>query len=266
MRIELESLVNTRDLSHIQSKDGRKIKTKKLLRSGVLNHCNEQDASILKNDYDLRTVIDFRTATERKEKPDRIIDGVNYIINPILRESAFGITRENQKKQELDEKIRLQLENGETLDGIEDMMVIYHQLAYDEYCQSQYAQFFELLTEEREGAILWHCSAGKDRVGIATALLLTFLGFDYETVMQDYLLTNQYVMPEALAAEKALAEKLNSVEAGIMIKELLLVREEYLESYFNGIKEKYGSFDAYATSKLNMDESRIQRLKDLYLE
>ena len=116
--------------------------------------------------------------------------------------------------------IRLQLENGEKLDGIEDMMVIYHQLAYDEYCQSQYAQFFELLTEEREGAILWHCSAGKDRVGIATALLLTFLGFDYETVMQDYLLTNQYVMPEALAAEKALAEKLNKGDSYIWKKNI----------------------------------------------
>lgn len=266
MRIELESLVNTRDLGDIQTKNGVKIKAKKLIRSGALSHCSHHDANKLKEEYNVSAIIDFRTKSERTQRPDRIIDGVEYIINPILQDSAFGVTRENEQKQELEDKIKDMVMNHERLDGIKPMMEIYHQLAYDEYCQSQYAQFFELLLEEREGAVLWHCSAGKDRVGIATALLLTFLGVDEKTIMDDYMLTNDYVMPEAEKAGKALSAKLNNEEAGEMIKDMMLIREQYLESFFNGIKEKYGNFDTYASQILKMDANHIQRLKELYLE
>jgi hypothetical protein len=59
--------------------------------------------------------------------------------------------------------------------------------------RTQYKKFFELLLAQNSGALLYHCSAGKDRTGVATALLLSALGVDRETVIKDYLLSAHYV-------------------------------------------------------------------------
>ena len=55
--------------------------------------------------------------------------------------------------------------------------------------QNEYKRFFEILINRQAAPLLFHCSAGKDRTGIAAALLLSALGVDKETVMQDYLLS-----------------------------------------------------------------------------
>ena len=51
-----------------------------------------------------------------------------------------------------------------------------------------YKQFFDILLDQEEGAILWHCSEGKDRTGLASLLILHALGVPPETIMEDYLL------------------------------------------------------------------------------
>lgn len=69
-RIPLESLPNTRDLGGIRTADGRSIRLRRLLRSGALAGISDADREKLLKEYNLKTVIDFRTDTEREEKPD----------------------------------------------------------------------------------------------------------------------------------------------------------------------------------------------------
>ena len=99
-RIELEGLVNTRDLGGFETVDGRKIRPGRLIRSGELYDATSEDIKKLTQQYHLKTIVDFRTETERAGRPDPDIEGVRYIFNPILNEETMGITREkeNDKK------------------------------------------------------------------------------------------------------------------------------------------------------------------------
>ena len=102
--------------------------------------------------------------------------------------------------------------------------------------KTQYKKFFEILLDQNNGTILYHCSAGKDRTGVATALLLSALGVDRETVINDYLLSAQYVADkyypvvpyvvahtrDSMAKGKADAERaLGAIAAGQMTEDEL---------------------------------------------
>lgn len=77
-RISMQSLPNTRDLGALETEDGRHILPKRLLRSGSLYHISITDQDMLTHEYHLSTVVDFRTRMECLEKPDTIIEGVQY--------------------------------------------------------------------------------------------------------------------------------------------------------------------------------------------
>ena len=96
-----------------------------------------------------------------------------------------------------------------------------------------------------------HCTAGKDRAGLGAALVLLTLGVPEKTVMQDFLLSNQY---RAAANEKSLAQLtplLDPSELEVM-RSLLEVRPEYLQSALDAMKQRYGSVDAYLRKGLGI--------------
>ena len=101
-RIPLQSLPNTRDLGALMTSDGRHILPHRLLRSGTLYHISIADQDTLMKDYHLTTVIDFRTKSEVLEKPDIVMEGVQYCDIPIVDEETTGITRSGR----LDEIIK----------------------------------------------------------------------------------------------------------------------------------------------------------------
>ena len=113
-------------------------------------------------------------------------------------------------------------------------------------------QFFAHLQDENNLPLSFHCSGGKDRVGVVTMLILSALNVDKATIMNDYLLSRQYVTPKY---EKYLA----SIPA---IAPLVAVEQEYLEAAFKEIDKKYGSMENFLTGTLNID---IRKMKSLYL-
>ena len=137
-RIPLQSLPNTRDLGAIQTEDGRHILPKRLLRSGNLYHISITDQDTLLNEYHLSTVIDFRTRMECLERPDTIIEGVQYHDMPIVDEEILGITRSGTPT-ELLEAFR---------EAPEDFMLKqYESLVHDDYSVKQYARFLDVLLQ-----------------------------------------------------------------------------------------------------------------------
>ena len=183
-RIHLQSLPNTRDLGALMTKDGRHILPRKLLRSGSLYHVSLADQDMLLEDYKLSTVIDFRTEAEREQKPDTIMKGVEYYPIPVLDEETSGITQAGTLMDMLTK-----------FDQVPDEFICkqYENLVRDEICIKQYANFLDVVLHQKKGAVLWHCSAGKDRVGIGTALLLYALGVPRKTIKEDFLKTNVYL-------------------------------------------------------------------------
>ena len=112
-RIPLEGLHNTRDLGGFETADGKKIRPRRLLRSGQLAGMTETDKQILTQEYGLRTDVDFRTGQERGEAPDPELPGVAYVVNPILSDQAIGITREQSAEKDMMKMLVQQMSSSE---------------------------------------------------------------------------------------------------------------------------------------------------------
>ena len=140
------------------------------------------------------------------------------------------------------------------------MLNVYTQVVIAESANEAYKTFLhELLNAD--GASLWHCSAGKDRAGFATILVLYLLDFDMETIFDDYLGTNHYYTPKVNKMIDFYGEDYTDT-----LWSVFGVEKEYLERLFSVINENYGSFDNYLLNALAIDEEFKLRFKKKYLE
>lgn len=165
-RIEFEGLPNTRDLGGLPSVDGRFVKRARLLRSGALARATERDLKVLADEFDLRTVVDLRTEEERREHPDpedALLD-VRFRDAPVLSASTFGVTHEGGILSAL-KALRAVQKNPAGM-----MMDVYARMVLDEQSQRGFSQFFQDVLAAEQGAVLWHCTIGKDRAGLADKL------------------------------------------------------------------------------------------------
>ena len=266
MKIELERVTNARDLGGIKSAF-RTVKGGKLVRSGHLSVATAADCEKLSRKHNLRRIIDLRTDTEIANNPDVIIDGVQWINVSIIAATTFGISYEKLDGAGIAEKLQAgiarMVARGET--PIEHMRILYKNFVHSEYSHRGYGQFLKLLANEPiEGATLWHCSAGKDRVGTCTALLLHCLGVSREEIMRDYMLTNELNKSHC----ESILNKVRpyvSDEIYELEKTMVLVDESYLNSFWDEIEKRFGSVDAFI-AHCGVSEADVEKLRKNYLE
>ena len=264
--IILQGAPNARDLGGILTREGREICKNRIIRSGMLSRLNDADAKYLE-DAGLKTVVDFRTSAERNQKPDRVISGAAYIICPILEDKAEGITRDKPETE--DEEAQRTVKMAQRLmprggNGVEQMRSLYPIMVTAEHSVAHYRQFFEILLRHEAGALLYHCTMGKDRVGVATALLLTALDVPREDIYADYLITRDRC---AAGTERLVANcrRYTDDEPTLsFIRELDTVHESYLDAAFDTMTEHYGGAEAFLRSRLGLDDEKLERLKYLY--
>ena len=119
----------------------------------------------------------------------------------------------------------------------------------------RFAEFFSHLLESDEPTV-FHCTAGKDRTGLAAALLLHAVDAPADEVMQDYLLTNERLaMPD---------ESRHGLPQDVM-EVLWRVQPDYLAAAYAEAEDRFGSLDDYLAEGLGLGEAQRQRLKALYL-
>nr|WP_024838307.1 tyrosine-protein phosphatase [Clostridium sp. 12(A)] len=266
-RIRLEKLPNTRDLGGIRTIDKRSILPRRLIRSGTLFEATTGDIQILSEECRVGTVIDFRTETERKQKPDPEIPGILNIFNPILDEKTVGITMEEEEAKEKKELFSGIIDHAASLGGKPESYItkLYEDLVLSDSAAKQYGRFFDLLLEADDRAVLWHCSAGKDRVGIGTALLLSALSVDRETIVKDFVLTNAYVMDGAEAVATMVRKSTGDHVLADCVRVLLTVSEEYINQAFHAIDSCYGTIDSYLTKRLGLSKEKKNLLRQKFL-
>lgn len=259
--IMLEGLPNTRDVGGLAAEDGRYVKHARLLRSGALDHATARDLEVLLDDYRVRTVIDLRTEEERKEHPDPEdgLMGVRFVDAPVLSASTFGVTREGGMMQAL-KMLRTAQRDPASL-----MEEVYEGMMLDKQSQRGFAQFFNTVLAAEEGSVLWHCTIGKDRAGLAAALLLHVLGVSRDAIERDYLATNRYVESETQNVMDALTtfglgDKLDKSIHVINSADL-----RFLHAAFNAVEKEYGSLDAYVRDQLDITDEKRTALCERYL-
>ena len=255
--MKLESTHNTRDLSLLVTKEGYKIKPNKLIRSGSLIRLTENDIKLL-NDLNLKVVVDFRSEKEFVHKPDIKIDNVEYINLPALPKNNLPEDKNPHGDSNL-----LQLVDKKT-GGKKFLLNTYKNLFITEEGLSAYKEFFNVILKGSDGAILWHCSQGKDRAGMAAFLLEYALGVSMEDCITDYLFTN-VAMELKIKELTPIVLRLSNNDYSLLpyLKEVFYADIDYLNEALDSINKHYKSLDNFIINVLEVD---VDKLKEMYLE
>ena len=253
--LALEGAPNFRDLGGYATEDGRRVKWGLFFRSDHLHNLTDADLERFQA-LGIRLVCDFRSPEERSEEPDRL-----PAQNP-PEVAHLGIWDESFSAGSLREKIRSGDIEGEDFG---ELLVRGNRMFATRFAD-RYAAMFARITRPENLPALVHCTAGKDRAGFASALILRVLGVPVETIYEDFLLTNHY------AAEKIertiLRARLFSFFRidGERLRPLLGVERRYLEAAFDTIDEEYGSFETYRRSALGLDDATLGGFRTIALD
>lgn len=258
--LKYDKLRNIRDLGGMRSSDGRRIKIGKLIRCGHLVELSEKDEEKLSDLVDV--IVDFRTDKERKERANITVPGISYVHIPIVDSLTPGISREEESDKEIIGKMLLKPEAAK-----EYMCNMYRSFT-KKTALSQYESFIRILLEDHEKAVIWHCTAGKDRAGIASALVEKLLGIVEEDIIADYLETNTYLEQDIVFLTNYIKKeaKTDSPLADESLRYLFGAHREFIEAYYEEVAEEYGDFDTFAHKGLGLSDDDINCLRDKYLE
>lgn len=250
----MQDLVNFRDLGGYQAQEGKKVTHGKVLRAAQPVGLSESDKNTLLKDYHLKKIIDFRSQQEVVEKPVDTLSGVAYLNIDLMKDIQSGTSG------------LADLSKSASVSEVDKaMQTIYGEFVLDKTSQKGYANFLEQIIMQEEGAILFHCFAGKDRTGVGAALILSLLGVRQADIVYDYLLTNtqrqetNHKMTTFAASQGMTREQL------LALDRLLSVDETYLGHAFSNIKENYGTIQTYATEALNFEQDKQAYLHKLLL-
>ena len=261
-RLKLKRLSNTRDLGGFPAADGKKIRSGKLIRSGRL--CNLPKSTVhALQDMGVSTIVDMRIERERIENPCTPIPGAKHINLPLVCAATTGITAEKSMASTiLKESKRIKSEFG---NADNYMKSVYEIILFTPDPQKKLKEFLDLVRDE-EGAILWHCSAGKDRTGLAAMLLEYLLGVDEELIIQDYCISKKFQIAKRRAQRFGLLIAPIPLQFKHILYALMDANPEYIISAIDTIKERHGSVIGYCKEALGVTDEDIKILRDKYLE
>lgn len=262
--VTLEGAPNTRDLGGMPTQDGRMIRPRRLVRSGMLHDITEGDAHVLQSWHQVRRVVDFRTTIERDAKPDNeaLLPGVAFFDMPVLTRAEVTGQRDGADPS-ASEQLRAVREYLER--PFETMEAMYAEAALGEQGMASYRGFLDLLLESPEGATLWHCTEGKDRAGMGAALVECVLGVARDDILRDYLATNLFVQTWAERMLGRLAEHGILEKANDDVSALFYAHRQLLGGAVQLVEAEYGSIERYVAEGLGFDADKQAALRELYL-
>lgn len=257
--IALEGAVNFRELGGYPAADGRNVKYGLLYRGGNLDALqNPADQQTLQS-WHLRSILDLRSAGEYAQHPDPAVPGAEYRRVCAMRMadgtemdfSSTGIERLAEEKAAFEKAA------GHPVHDYDWFSVLYRQMPFG---NPAYHELFTLM-EQRQAPLLFHCTCGKDRTGIAAMLILLALGVSRETALADYMLTNTY---RRAIIEKHLQGK--SPEERRLLLSVEGVDEAMGAGAIDEILQRFDSYEAYFAQEFGLDAQRLEALRNFYLE
>ena len=237
----LQGATNFRDLGGYPGHDGRPVRWRRLFRSDHLGGLTEADRNRLAA-LGLSRSFDFRGSSERAAVP--------YELPGVIQHSLAIEPTVVQRMQDI-------VAAGTALTGpvvASLMRDLYRGLVNDQ--ATRFAELFEQLLQA-DAPVVFHCTAGKDRTGVAAALVLLALGVPREWVVRDYMLTNDVferpAMPRSSTPEEALAV-------------LWRVQEGFLQAALQVLDTEHGGVPRYLERRLRLTPAALQALAARYLQ
>ncbi len=235
--ITLEGSYNIRDVGGYATRDGRRVRWRRLLRSDSLHALTPTSQKVLR-DHDLRTIIDLRRPSETARKPNvfATVAGVDYRNMPLFDDRA-----------------------ADTVDApaetLEELSV-----RYVDMCQAQFGAILNTVAATADAPLLVHCAVGKDRTGLVVALTLGALGVAPETIAQDYALSYARLEPLFVLERSEI-----SPERLARYERMIQSPREAMEHVLAHIDARYGGIEAYIAT-LGLGAPQVERLRSELLE
>ena len=245
--INIPGIQNFRDLGGYRSSTtGKNVRWGMLYRSAQIDSLGCAARRELRN-MGIRTIIDLRTPEELNNYP-QIQKGFNVVHIPIATGNMEKVLQGIQEG-----KIK-----GDTINRIVERMNRELVINY----RDEYKKLFELLLDRNNYPAIIHCSSGKGRTGIASALVLATLGVNEDIIMQDYRLSNDYFnIPKA--SKYAYKLPVNSQEA---ITTVYTAKEDFLNAAKEEIERTYSDIPTYLRKGLGLTAENIEKLQNIMLE
>jgi protein-tyrosine phosphatase len=237
--VSLDGATNFRDLGGYRTESGRELRWRRLFRSDHLGSLTPADREVLAQ-LGVAAAYDFRGVDERAAVPYEV---------PGLAQHALSI--EPTVVQHMNEITA----GGRALTGaiVQGLMEDLYRALIETHAH-RYAELFAHLLRA-EAPLVFHCTAGKDRTGVAAALVLLALGVPRETVMQDYLLTNEFFKPHWAPPADLDADT---------VRALWGVRPEYLLAAFD-VLDRRGGPESWLRREIGLDKAQVETLAQRYL-
>lgn len=251
--VSLQGAANFRDLGGYLSEDGQCVRTGLLYRADELSRLSATDQARL-TELGVRRVVDFRGEAERDKAPDQLPAGIEYIPMPMTVEAAAV--------RDIQQRIF-------AADNTPGAMSDFMQLAYRDFIVSytpQLRQFMQGLLIDQAYPQVFHCTAGKDRTGVATALVLTAIGVPRETILQDYIATNRLTNDSVKQQVDAMVARSGGQANPEALTTLLQVQPAFLQTAYATIDQQYESLDNYLAQGLGIGPAQRQILRQKLLE
>ncbi|HLY57705.1 MAG TPA: tyrosine-protein phosphatase [Stellaceae bacterium] len=249
--LRLETGQNFRDLGGYPAADGGRTRWRRLFRSGSMSRIAGADIDRL-TALEIRTICDLRTNGERSRHPTAWCASSATAIWHRDHERSSGAIAPLLAQSDL------------TADGVRTVM----QDAYRSMPFEQAPSYRELFLQVAAGRLplVFHCSAGKDRTGIAAALLLTAIGVPRHVVEEDYLMTNETTatLVQFVESDPRYGPFLRAW--GDTAKPLLRAEPDYLSAMFEAVETRHGSVEAYLREALELPEQTVPAIRAALLE
>jgi protein-tyrosine phosphatase len=257
-QVKLEGQANFRDLGGYSTTDGRRVKWGLIYRAGQLNKLSDADLAKLK-ELKIRTVVDLRGTAEAESRgKDRLPEGARSVSYPI---DVTSLPKEEKESTS----------TGSSAGRTDFMLQATRSIMINR--TDVYASLIRDLAEPQNRPLVFHCTAGKDRTGVGAAIVLSLLGVPWETVRDDYLLSNYYRRDENEKELKSIREDI-AKKQGIppeqvdmtAFEAMFLVKPEYLDAAHDEVILRYGSMESYLRKGLGISDEMISKLRSELLE
>ncbi|OCS82887.1 tyrosine-protein phosphatase [Caryophanon tenue] len=240
---QFEAVCNFRDLGGIRTADGRTVRHRQLYRSGEIGYATIHDKMMLEK-LELKTILDYRDLAETFVYPPPTLDGTELLQISATTNASLHVN------PSVDDTTCITVDN------------FIEACAQLPFHNPAYRALMDRIVH-RDVPLLQFCTAGKDRTGIGVALVYLLLGVDEETIVADFLQTNQ-----AIAEKKPLwythwQHTLSSIEHG---ETLLYANERALREAFCRIRKTYGNYERYFYEEFNISTDMRTHVQQYYLK
>ncbi len=240
----MKTILNFRELTGINN-DGKELKEGMIFRCGSTDNVSDVAIKYICEELLVDNIYDFRNVNEIKNDLDEKEIFLIHKINILEDKDPNDFTKIiNMSKEEI-EKI---------MEGI-----------YREFAHSDgYSEFIKSILEQKNPKFMFHCTAGKDRTGVAGIIIMKILNFNDEHILEEYLKIDQNFveilkqkMAEDYKLEKDIIKKLEP---------FLTVKENFISAYLDEVNKQYGTFDKYIEEKLKITSEQIKTFNEIYLK